>query len=160
MSVLALLCLTACATVKNGSYQNVTIASEPAGADVSIECVPGKPLKLTTPAVARLRRKVDSCRVTLRKPGYVAQTVELDVVPSRMFWGNFGIAAVGVGFALSSDVEKLIYGLVGGPVLAGAAFGVDAMTGAGFKFEPHRVDVRLVPDQSSVPQVPSSTFFK
>ena len=62
----AILYLSSCATVFNGSYQVVNINSEPSGAVVKVNGIE----QGTTPTAVRLRRQEDGHQITVSLPGY------------------------------------------------------------------------------------------
>ena len=134
----------ACATVHNGRYQEISVVSDPAGADVEVRCGKAQPAAVT-PATVRLPRRVEQCSLVLTRSGFQPETVVFESSPSGWFWANFAgpIAGGAVGATRQSDqafIDFLIGALVGG-----VGFGVDAMTGAMWQLEPASVERKLVP---------------
>lgn len=109
------LALSGCATVINGTSQDVQIASEPSGATAKLT----NGTTCTTPCEVNLKRRHD-LRVDLTKDGYKPVYV---LVQSRT-----GGAAAG---------NILLGGLIGGVV--------DGANGATNHLEPNPVSVKLVP---------------
>lgn len=56
-----------CATLHNGRHQEISVVSDPAGADVEVRC--GKPQPAAvTPTTVRLPRRVEECSLVLTRP--------------------------------------------------------------------------------------------
>jgi len=108
-----LLTLPGCATLVQGSSQEVSIVSNPAAAAISVD---GKPMG-TTPAVVRLTRQ-ESHLLRLDLDGYQPFEMPLERKTSGWVWGN------------------VVFGGVIGVV-------VDASTGAMYKLSPGAVDTTL-----------------
>lgn len=104
---------TGCATIINGSNQNVKITSKPKAANVTID---GK-MKGQTPYVAKLRRK-DSHIIVIEMGGYEPFEMLIEKKLSGWVFGNIVIGG--------------LPGLV-----------VDVLTGAMYKLDPDRVKVTL-----------------
>ncbi|MBI5769360.1 MAG: PEGA domain-containing protein [Verrucomicrobia bacterium] len=104
-----------CASIVKGTTQEIPIASEPAGARVSVD---GNPAG-TTPTKAVLSRKQNHM-VTLEKEGYETENVAV---------------TKSIGGAVAGNI--IAGGLVG--------WGVDAMTGAQYNLHPETVNIRLRP---------------
>jgi hypothetical protein len=113
------LCLASCATITRGTHEKLQVVSAPPGANVRLST--GE-TGLTPATFVKLRR--DSFQVTLSKPGYLTETVNVE---SR---------ASGTGVAATA-----------GNVVAGGVIGaaVDAGTGAWNSLYPNPVSVQLVP---------------
>jgi hypothetical protein len=124
--------LAACATVQHGPVQRIAVDSEPAGAVVYTEdCGPGSTKEVRTPGVVWVSRRAERCALTITAPGYELQRVELTRAIADEFLENIDF--------LDAD-SFFITGF-----LAGAGFGVDAITGALFEQQPNDVFVSLVP---------------
>jgi hypothetical protein len=131
LAVLAL-DLAACATVQHGFVQRIPVDSEPAGAVVYTEdCGPGSTREARTPGVILVSRRAERCALTFTAPGYKLEHVVLTREIADEFLENIDF--------LDAD-SFFISGF-----LAGAGFGVDALTGALFEQQPHNVFVSLVP---------------
>jgi hypothetical protein len=74
--------VTGCATIINGTTQDIPITSSPEGASVQVDEFRG-----TTPTTVELSRK-RSHLVQLSKPGYLSETVKLERVVSGAVAGN------------------------------------------------------------------------
>ena len=84
-----------CASVMNGSSQNIGITSTPTGAKVTID---NKPVGVT-PVVTDLSRK-DGHIVTIEMPGYKPVGLTLAKGTSNWVWGNLFLlpaAPIGLG---------------------------------------------------------------
>lgn len=116
---LASIQLGGCATVLNGTSQDVAFNSEPQGAVIALHtgqnCV--------TPCTFSMRRG-DDARVEINKPGFKPVTVYIQSRTGGSTFGNL---------------------LLGGPI--GAV--VDGSNGAANHLYPNPVYVRLAPDNSS-----------
>ncbi len=105
--------LAACATIMNGTSQEVSIASTPTGARVTVDDIEmGK-----TPIVAKLKRK-EQHAVKLSLDGYAPYELKFSRGTSGWVWGN------------------LLFG--GLPGLA-----VDAIAGGLYKLKPEQVQAQL-----------------
>lgn len=143
-----------CATMVNGTHQNVAVDSQPRGARVRVDCG-GLRSEAVTPAVVTLQRAAEHCSLTLSKSGYAEQTVIFERQRSRATRINrvpgvvAGVVLSTIGFIVEYDG-----GLAGGAEAGwevGNAVGtmpaeaVDARTGGAYKQVPERVAVRLDP---------------
>ena len=111
--LVALVALTGCATIMQGSKQNVGISSSPSGAQISVD----NQSMGVTPATVPLSRK-DNHTVKLSLAGYQPYEMQLSRKTSGWVWGN------------------IVFG--GIPGLA-----VDAITGAMYKLTPEDVNATL-----------------
>lgn len=102
-----------CATIMQGSRQEVSIASTPTGAKVTVN---GQEMG-NTPLVAKLRRK-DKHAVRIEMDGYAPYEMALSRSTSGWVWGN------------------IVFG--GIPGLA-----VDAITGGLYKLKPEQIEGTL-----------------
>lgn len=109
----SLLSTAACATIMQGSEQEISVDSTPAGASISVD---GQPMG-TTPAVLRLARR-DTHTLRLDLPGYAPYEMELTRKLSNWVWGN------------------IVFGGVIGVV-------VDGSTGAMYRLTPAAIDASL-----------------
>lgn len=124
--VISLLALcTSCASIINGTTQNVPITSTPENATVT--ATGGDiTLKGTTPCTLDLKRKHHQT-LTISAPGYKTSTVQLQSVLSGAVAGNI-----------------IAGGLIG--------WGVDAATGGDSKLVPETISVTLAPDPVAIEQ--------
>jgi len=120
VSLAALVLSTGCATIMQGSHQNVGIASTPTGATIMVD----NQQMGVTPATVRLTRK-DNHVVRLQLAGYQPYEIPLARKTSGWVWGN------------------LVFG--GIPGLA-----VDAITGGLYKLTPEDVNATLAAGQTSM----------
>lgn len=112
--------LTACATIMQGSSQEVSISSTPTGAKVLIDGMD----QGVTPVAARLRRK-DQHTVRIELAGYKPYELKFTRATSGWVWGN------------------IVFG--GIPGLA-----VDAITGGLYKLRPEQVEASLQQETAMV----------
>jgi hypothetical protein len=133
-----------CATLHNGSHQEISVVSDPAGANVEVRCGKAQPVAVT-PVTVRLPRRAPECSLTLTLAGFHPETVVFDSSPSGWVWANFAgpIAGGTIGATRGSDqafVDFLVGALVGG-----VGIGIDALTDAMWHLEPAKVERKLVP---------------
>lgn len=138
----AMLTLSGCATLHNGRHQKVSVVTDPAGAAVQVQC--GKvQTEAVTPTTVRLPRRFESCSLTVTRPGFRSETVVFDQHPSHWVWGNFaapvaGVVAGGAGKQILQTPEFWL-----GYISGGLGFALDALTGAVWKLEPAKVELKL-----------------
>jgi PEGA domain len=119
VSALAAVAVGGCATIVQSPRQQVSVASTPSGATVSIDHVErGK-----TPLVAELKRK-DSHVLRIELAGYQPYEATLNRRVSGWVWGNI-----------------VFGGLIG--------LGVDALTGSMYKLNPEQVSAALTSGQAA-----------
>ncbi len=112
-----------CATLIEGSTQDVTFISEPSGAQIVVD---GTPMGVT-PAVITLKKPLaDNTNVVFKKDGYQDQEVILHRKVTGWFWGN------------------IIFGLWG---LLGSS--TDAMSGSQWEYSQNTYVVTLPPTGAS-----------
>jgi hypothetical protein len=140
--VCLILVTTGCATMRNGPQQNVSVRTDPAGANVEVSCGNATSTHVT-PAVVRLPRRADECRLTITRDGFESETVQFENVVSRSFWWNLAPAAIALPAAGESGHDGAFLYLLGGTALTGAAFGTDAITGAMWTQVPRDVSITL-----------------
>jgi len=113
----ALVFATGCATIMQGSHQNVGVSSSPTGATIMVD----HQQMGTTPATVRLSRK-DNHVVRLELAGYQPYEMALSRKTSGWVWGNLvfgGIAGVAVD-AITGGMYKLTPEDVNATLPAGA----------------------------------------
>lgn len=108
-----------CASIIHGSSQDVSIASDPSGATVTINGVE----RGQTPITQSLKRK-KTHTLTLALDGYETEELFIERKVSGWFWGNI-----------------LFGGLIG--------IAIDAGTGAMYKLDPSTVDTMLSENTAS-----------
>ena len=132
-----------CATVHNGRHQEVSVVTDPAGANVEVRC--GKPQPVAvTPTTVRLPRGAEECSLILTRPGFQSETVVFDPTPNRWVWANFAGPIIGGASGSTRHSDQAFIDFLIGAVLGGAGFGIDAITGAMWEVEPARVERKLV----------------
>jgi hypothetical protein len=142
-SLLALVIFTqGCATVHHGRYQEISVVSDPAGANVEVRCGKTQPAAVT-PTTVRLPRRVDECSLLLTRPGFQPETVVFDSTPSGWVWANFGATVAGgiVGGTRGSD--QAFVDFLFGALFGGIGIAIDALTGAMWHLEPATVERKL-----------------
>ncbi len=145
MTVVAVVILMqGCATVHNGRHQEISVVTDPAGADVEVRC--GKPQPaVVTPATVRLPRRVDQCSLVLTRSGFQSETVVFDSSPSGWLWANFAGPAIGGAIGATRQSDQAFIDFLFGALAGGIGFGVDALSGALWQLEPDRVERKLTP---------------
>lgn len=150
-----MLLLSCCATMVNGTKEQIPVKSDPAGAVVTVECGDAPLYGGLTPAVITVDRKADPCELTIAKEGYVQEHVALTRELSRAMLANkvpgavFGTLLAVAGAAIeidSSNVDgELVAGGWQGGMYLGSAPGnaIDQRTGAAFRHTPGEVFVKL-----------------
>jgi hypothetical protein len=133
-----------CATVHNGRHQEISVVSDPAGANVEVRCGRTQPV-VVTPAVVRLPRGAEECSLVLTRAGFQDETVVFDAGPSRWFWGNLGGPIVGGVSGATRNSDLAFIDFLFGAAIGGAGFGIDAITGAMWELTPAKVERKLVP---------------
>ncbi|HUP59993.1 MAG TPA: hypothetical protein VNA69_06200 [Thermoanaerobaculia bacterium] len=133
-----------CATLHNGRHQEISVVSDPAGADVEVRCGKMQPAAVT-PATVRLPRGAEPCSLILTRPGFHSETVVFDSVPSVWVWGNFAGPIAGGAIGATRHSDQAFVDFLFGVLLGGAGFGIDALTDAMWELEPAKVERKLVP---------------
>jgi hypothetical protein len=139
--VLALLALSlaACATVQHGPVQRIQVDSEPSDVTVRTElCGPGATREVRTPGVVWVSRRAERCTLTFTADGYVGKRVVLTRAIAPEFLENVNAMEI----CTNLDCDDGGWFLLGG-LVAGAGFGVDALSGALFEQQPSEVFVSL-----------------
>ncbi len=171
--VFALGLAQSCATIAHGPNQKIDVVTDPPGAVASFE-----DQRVVTPGQIVVRRKLKDAEIRIEKEGYLTQRVRLiREKHTKPLWLNAALIPVGLfaggevgnrtapdreetcsssgGFGFcrrSNHLNEIVVGaLVGAVVVEGIAFGVDYATGAAFRLEPPRIDVKLEP----VPSTPT-----
>ena len=145
IAVVLSLMLFGCATLHNGRYQDVEVATDPPGATVQVHCGREQPTAMT-PTTVRLSRRAELCSILLTRQGFRSQTVVFNSRPSRWAWANFGPPIVGSVSGMTRHSDAAFTDFLLGAAIGGAGFGIDAMTGAMWEREPARVERALVPE--------------
>jgi hypothetical protein len=133
-----------CATVHNGTHQEISVVSDPAGADVEVRCGKSQP-PAVTPATVRLPRRAEHCSLILTRPGFHPETVVFDSVPSGWVWANFAAPVAGGVIGATRHSDQAFVDFLLGALVGGIGIGIDAMTDAMWKLEPAIVERKLVP---------------
>lgn len=115
LCILSLVSLSGCATIIKGTTQNIPVASDPTGADVTVDAQ----LYGQTPIDLSVKRKRDHL-VTISKEGYHSKSIPIVKSVGGAVWGNI-----------------VAGGLIG--------WGIDASTGAQYNLTPESISVKLEP---------------
>jgi hypothetical protein len=126
-AIVAVSALSGCATVMRGTKQSYTIASSPAGADVSLSIGP----KCTTPCKLKLKRNKPFV-ATFTKQGYQPLEAKVDT----KFNGGGAVAG-----------NLILGGIIGA--------GVDASNGSLNTLTPSPLEVTLVPVEAAAAPQPA-----
>ena len=152
-----MLLLSCCATMVNGTTEQIAVKSEPAGAVVTVECGNHPLYGGLTPAVIIVERKAEPCALTVAKDGYVEEHIELKREISNATKVNkvpgsvLGTLLAVVGFAVTFDTGTIDSNIVGDAFEGGMYLGsepgnaVDRRSGAAYKHVPGQVFVTLRP---------------
>ncbi len=138
--LLAILALTlaACATVQHGPVQGINVDSEPTGAKVRTDlCGPGATKEVYTPGVVWVSRRAERCTLTFTADGYIGKRVVLTRALSPEFLEN----AEAIDVCGGGDCDATWF--IVSSLVAGAGFGVDAISGALYEQQPGEVFVTL-----------------
>lgn len=154
----------ACGTLINGSYQKISVRSNPPGAAITIQCKTTEFQERTTPAEIQVRRKAQPCEIVLTKEGYEDVRIELVRKGSQAtgwniaFWGGLGVvsaSAIGTNepienFRISSPRSPDESGdeflcIASGFALGGLTIALDYWTGGAYRREPAEIHVTLKP---------------
>jgi len=142
-AVVVVLLLTGCGTVMHGSRDTLFVDSKPDGASASIACDrKGTATSGVTPAKLVIERKAEGCRLTIEKPGYRTERIDLEKTFTGAFWANFAIGPV-LATATIMNGRDFGYDTIGAILAGGVAFLVDQMTGAKYAYEPKEIVVDL-----------------
>jgi hypothetical protein len=146
--------LTACATIRHGTNEVISVDSNPAGANATIMCNNRISATGTTPARLIIPRKADGCHLDIEKSGLQAQKIQIERGFDSAYWLNFIPAS---GLALGTIVVISTGSLFGGPpdyvvvlfvagILGGAGLAVDRLSGAMYNHNPNVIKVTLQPE--------------
>jgi hypothetical protein len=156
IALLTALLAASCASMVNGRFQDVPVASSPAHAAITLACPGLEPRHAGyTPATITLRRGDDGCRITLTKLGYHEETIRfrrvrsavtaLNAVPGLLIGGVTGLVAyLPAELLLPNDTAEAI-GDAAFAAGASVPFAIDERSGAAFEQVPNRISVELVP---------------
>lgn len=133
-----------CATLHHGRHQEISVVSDPAGADVEIRCGKAQP-PAVTPATVRLPRRAENCSLLLTRPGFQPETVVFDSSPSRWTWLNLAPPIAGGVLGGTRGHAHAFTDFLFGALLGGIGFGIDAITGAMWELTPATIERTLVP---------------
>ena len=149
------LLLSCCATMVNGTTEQIPVKSDPPGAVVTIECGNAPLYGGLTPAVITLERKAQPCALTIAKEGYSDEKVVLIRTDSRATVANKVPGAVAgtllgvLSYFLTADMhvdpDSVAQTAFDGGMAGGSAPGnaIDQHTGAAYKHVPGTVFVKL-----------------
>ncbi len=163
---------TGCATILQGSHQDIRVETDPPGATAI-----GANQTITTPGALNFRRNATDLMVTVEKEGYVRCRVLLTRKENGTKWANLALAPIGVALgvgigslgheeddSLAIQVSEAVFGpeatwgFILGVIVPAAGFAVDHATGAAYKLDPPRLVLRLEPvnvtGEAGAPQEP------
>jgi hypothetical protein len=154
LALLALVAASRCATAVNGPYEMIPVGSEPAGAEIIVNCGDMPRDGGITPTKVMVLRAAKDCRLTVMKSGYQQQEVVFQRQRSRVAAGNRvpGVAVGIVGAVIvavasyDADLTALVYE-GGAAATTGAGNAVDRRSGGAYKQVPGEVFVTLEPKQ-------------
>lgn len=135
----------ACSTMQHGRYQTIRVESDPSGATVENRCGRAAPAHAITPVNLRVPRRTDSCSIVVSHDGFHAETITFESSLNRSFWMNFAPAGVGMASGMARSSEASFLDFIGGATVSGIFFGIDALTGALWRWSPTTVNVKLLP---------------
>jgi hypothetical protein len=133
-----------CATLHHGSYQEISVVSDPAGANVEVRCGKVQPAAVT-PTTVRLPRRAGECSLILTLSGFQPETVVFDSSPSGWVWANFAAPIAGGTIGATRGSDQAFVDFLVGALIGGVGIGIDAMTDAMWHLEPAKVERKLVP---------------
>jgi hypothetical protein len=134
---------TGCGTIVNGRFQKVPVTSDPAGAAIAVACGDVPADGGVTPATVRLRRGAPSCSITLKKAGYVDETITFQREVTGAFWANFSCASWGALASYFADASNFSTVVAYAAGSTGVCMGIDYLTGSHLAFAPQSVNVAL-----------------
>ena len=140
--------LTACATVIKRDHEPIAVQSQPAGADVVIECKGGERATGVTPTSVTISRKADGCIATVSKAGYATKSIPLELVFNGPYWSNFALVPgliLGPYSDLSEGNHQVSVAITALGAAGVAGFVVDRMNGRGYRHSPDEIAVTLDP---------------
>jgi len=146
---IALLMLAGCATMGGSGPERISVDSNPAGADVQIECDSKRVGSGVTPASILVPRTSGDCVVAVTREGYEPQKVLLEQGFNRLYWGNIPlmvglpVGLYGAALSSSNNDNGEIALLLGIGVLGAAGMVIDNVTDAQNDHDPKRVMVTL-----------------
>lgn len=154
-----LLLLAGCASIAHGTSETIEAVSDPASADVAIDCGLRRVAAGVTPARLTISRKADHCMVHFSKQGFAETTRDFPRGFSRNYWGNLGLMvgfpagialAVSDGFGGTAPHETQANVLASIGVAGAVGLVVDRLNGAMYEHAA-RLSVKL---RSQAPPLP------
>ncbi len=122
-----------CATAVYGTSENIPVASDPAGASVTVD---GKPAG-DTPLTVKLSRKHDH-KIQIQKSGYITYKITTETASNPGAWVPYLIPAV-----IVPPVILLYFG--------------EFETGAAYKIVPDKINAHLLTAAAASTSAPSAT---
>jgi hypothetical protein len=141
LALLVTLAMPGCATIANGRYQAVSIASEPPGADILLN---GQFVG-ATPMSVRIRRR-GPAEIDLHKTGYRPLTVSIPKGVSRWLAGNL----IFLNPFAAQGMDSVSQWVVSAIAWFGGSLSLDFISGSAFT-RPPVVNVTLTPLTPSTP---------
>ena len=149
MIVLSIAVLGGCATYGHGSTQIVEVASQPAGATVTVA---GTTIRKTTPASIEIDRRTNPVVLRFEMAGHESVERPLRRSIHPMVWANVLFGSI-LGVAADRVAGGSLPGRAQGPI-GGAALGFagDFFLGGAYEYSPTAVSVTLPPVSSDPPE--------
>ncbi len=104
IAVLFLSLTSGCASISHGTRETIDASSDPAGADVSIECAGQRVASGVTPTQLTMRRKLEGCEAHFSKAGFADFRLPMQRGFSGSYWGNLALTTgfpIGLALAIS-----------------------------------------------------------
>jgi hypothetical protein len=147
--------LTSCATIRHGANEEISVDSNPSGANATIKCANNITASGITPARLTIPRKADLCRLDVEKSGMQTQKIQIERGFDSAYWLNFipasGLPLGTIALFSTGSIFGGTPGYVGVLFVAGIVGGVglivDRVTGAMYDHDPHVIRVKLEPQQ-------------
>jgi len=104
IAVLFLSLASGCASISHGTLETIEANSDPAGADVAIDCGGLRVASGVTPTRLTIQRKLEGCEAHFSKAGFAELRLPMQRGFSGSYWGNLALTMgfpVGIMVALS-----------------------------------------------------------
>lgn len=128
--IISISLLTGCATIANGRFQQVTVQTQPPGANCTLSNDKGQWQVNSTPASVQVHRSMNDLKIACERPGYKTTTD-----------------------SIASSVKKM---MVGNAVFGGVVgAGIDTVNGAGFSY-PNIINVNMQSEDGYMKKAPTA----
>ena len=104
IAVLFLSLASGCASISHGTRETIEANSDPAGADVAIDCGGVRVASGVTPTRMTIQRKLEGCEAHFSKEGFAEFRLPMQRGFSGSYWGNLALTMgfpVGIMVAIS-----------------------------------------------------------